>query len=181
MIGGVNQSSVFRPWNLRAWFSSYLVSVEKKILPVCSAAKCQFVTRNHDPHKERESFRLHFSLLVKWPKNWIILGTMQMGKANDHYNYASLKFRWKRWSPYFVTSINMVILTFTPPVLHFLVLYFLLSETWKHRSCLKACGHKKKKKKTHGDTHATHTAAQIHSFYLGKVAVFFLLTYLSWY
>lgn len=59
---------------------------------------------------------------------------MQIGKANDHYDYASLKFRWKRWNPCFVTSINMIILTFTPPVLHFLVLHFLLSETWKHCS-----------------------------------------------
>lgn len=112
---------------------------------VFCSTMCQFVTRNHDPHRKKESFRLHFSLLVKWPKNWIIPGTMQMGKANDHYNYASLKFRWKRWSPYFVTSINMVILTFTPPVLHSLVLYFLLWETWKHRSCLEARSHKKKK------------------------------------
>lgn len=91
----------------------------------------------------KHSFCLHFSLLVKkWPKNWIILETMQIPKANDHYDYASLKFRWKRWGSYFVTSINMVILTFTPPVLHFLVLYFLLWETWKHCSCLKAHRHK---------------------------------------
>lgn len=102
---------------------------------------------------------------MKWPKNWIILGTMQIGKANDHYDYASLKFRWKRWNPYFVTSINMLILTFTPPVLHFLVLHFPLSETWKH------CSSTQRTTRRHAHntrrTHKTHTAAAIESFYLG--------------
>lgn len=66
---------------------------------VADCSKC--VCNTYSWPTWKHSFCLHFSLLVKWPKNWIILGTMQIGKANDHYDYASFKIQMKKMKPLF--------------------------------------------------------------------------------
>ena len=59
----------------------------------------------------------------------------------------------KRWSLDFVTSINMVILTFTFSVLCFLVLYFPLTKSWKHHNVRHTHTRLHSHTQTHTDTH----------------------------
>ena len=78
-------------FTLRCDFSDSKKSVSHQTCYSFRCSRRQFVTSNHDPHK-KHIFSLYASLLVKWAKNGIILGTMQIGTANDHCDYASLKF-----------------------------------------------------------------------------------------